>query len=78
MATTIDRGKLKEQLTQLAEQDLAAFKLLITEVVEVAKKDLAEAKATTQSFDEGLNRAEVDAILQRDFERFDEVFRALA
>lgn len=78
MATTIDQSKLKKQLTQLAEQDLAAFKSLITEVVEAAKRDLAEAKTTSQSSEEALSRAEVDAIIQQDFERFDEVFRALA
>ena len=78
MATTIDREKLKEQLQILAEQDLSAFKALITEVVESAKEELSRVQPATHSDEGKLRRTEVDAIIQQDFERFDDVFRALA
>jgi hypothetical protein len=78
MATTIDRNQLKEELRKLAKANLTDFSLLIQEVVAEAKRDLTEAKKGELQSEETLDRTEIDQLIEADFQRFDDVFRALA
>ena len=63
MATVVDKDLIKEALRELIQEEPAAFKTLLKEI-------LAEAKNTGDG--------EFDQLLQKNFERFGDTFRALA
>ncbi len=69
-ATLTDREMLKSVLIEVIEEKPELFKAIFVEI-------FAEGKANSL-FDEEAHLQELDAIITKDFKRFDKVFKALA
>jgi len=63
MATVVDKNIIKEALRELIQEEPATFKALLREI-------LAEGQSVADD--------EFDRLLQKNFERFGDTFRALA
>jgi len=69
-ATLTDKDLVKAALVELIEERPELFKVIFKEII-------AEGKANSL-FDEEAHLQELDAIITKDFKRFDKVFKALA
>ena len=69
-ATLTDREMVKAALIEVIEERPELFKAILKEII-------AEGKANSL-FDEESHLQELDAIISKDFKRFDKVFKALA
>lgn len=69
-ATLTDKDLVKAALIEVIEERPELFKAIFKEII-------AEGKANSL-FDEEAHLQELDAIITKDFNRFDKVFKALA
>jgi putative NIF3 family GTP cyclohydrolase 1 type 2 len=69
-ATLSEKNLVKAALIEVIEERPELFKAIIKEII-------AEGKANSL-FDEEVHLQELDAIITKDFKRFDKVFKALA
>ena len=65
--TTLEKDDIKQALRELIQEDKDLFKAMLREILE------EEAKYSASD-----RQVKVDAIIQRDFERYKNVFKALA
>ncbi|MBD2757613.1 hypothetical protein [Spirosoma validum] len=65
--TTLEKETIKQALRELIHEDKDLFKAMLREILEEDSKPSVSDR-----------QAKVDAIIQRDFERYKNVFKALA